>query len=213
MNLTSFSSDMIICLRHVRSCPPRCFVNVQAQPCSPIEHNHGTTTRPLFVMSQSESSQRPRKLRRNRRACDQCSARSVKCRPTEGPSCEACRDYGETCTSLRPMARRGPKPRSTRSITSQPRSDGQETPGNRRPVPSQVSSVEQEAELDTSVWRPRMTPPQAIVMDLTEIYFEVVYPVFPLFHRATLLRKVARGEYATSRPLFSAVLAVSQARL
>jgi len=53
-----------------------------------------------------------------------------------------------------------------------------------------------------------MTPPQAIVMDLTEIYFEVVYPVFPYFHRATLLRRVSRGEYATSRPLFAAVLAM-----
>jgi hypothetical protein len=170
-------------------------------------------TRPLLAMSQSEASQRPRKLRRNRRACDQCSARSVKCRPTEGPSCEACRDYGETCTSLRPMARRGPKPRSTRPITNQPGSDGQDTPDNRRLVQSQVSSVDKEAELDTSIWRPRMTPPQAIVMDLTEIYFEVVYPVFPLFHRATLLRRVSRGEYATSRSLFSAVLAVSQAKV
>jgi hypothetical protein len=53
-----------------------------------------------------------------------------------------------------------------------------------------------------------MTPPQALVMDLTEIYFEVVYPVFPYFHRATLLRKVARGEYATNRPLFASVLAM-----
>jgi hypothetical protein len=53
-----------------------------------------------------------------------------------------------------------------------------------------------------------MTPPQAIVMDLTEIYFEVVYPVFPYFHRATLLRKVSRGEYATNRPLFASVLAM-----
>lgn len=45
-------------------------------------------------------------------------------------------------------------------------------------------------------------------MDLTEIYFEVVYPVFPFFHHPTLLRNVARGEYATSRPLFAAVMAL-----
>jgi len=51
-------------------------------------------------------------------------------------------------------------------------------------------------------------PTQAIVMDLTEIYFEVVYPVFPFFHRPTLLRKVSRGEYATNRPLFASVLAM-----
>ncbi len=45
-------------------------------------------------------------------------------------------------------------------------------------------------------------------MDLTEIYFEVVYPVFPFFHQPTLLRNVARGEYASSRSLFAAVMAL-----
>ena len=58
------------------------------------------------------------------------------------------------------------------------------------------------------VWKPDTLPGQAIVMDLTEIYFEVVYPVFPFFHRPMLLRNVARGEYATSRPLFAAVMAL-----
>ncbi|KAI6794186.1 hypothetical protein KC361_g5737 [Hortaea werneckii] len=45
-------------------------------------------------------------------------------------------------------------------------------------------------------------------MDLAEIFFEVVYPVFPLFHRPTLLRRVARGEYLTDRSLFSSVAAM-----
>ncbi|KAI6833406.1 hypothetical protein KC332_g1583 [Hortaea werneckii] len=45
-------------------------------------------------------------------------------------------------------------------------------------------------------------------MDLAEIFFEVVYPVFPLFHRPTLLRRVARGEYLTDRPFFSSVAAM-----
>ena len=51
-------------------------------------------------------------------------------------------------------------------------------------------------------------PSQALVMDLTEIYFEVVYPVFPFFNRPTLLRKVSRGEYSTNRPLLACVLAL-----
>ncbi|KAI7324572.1 hypothetical protein KC315_g8226 [Hortaea werneckii] len=49
---------------------------------------------------------------------------------------------------------------------------------------------------------------QAVVMDLAEIFFEVVFPVFPLFHRPTLLRRVARGEYLTDRSLFSSVAAM-----
>ncbi|KAI6985513.1 hypothetical protein KC355_g10646, partial [Hortaea werneckii] len=49
---------------------------------------------------------------------------------------------------------------------------------------------------------------QAVIMDLAEIFFEVVYPVFPLFHRSTLLRRVARGEYLTNRSLFSSVAAM-----
>lgn len=161
-------------------------------------------------MSQTEVTQRPRKLRRNRRACDQCSARSVKCRPTDGElgQCQNCIDYGETCTSLRPMARRGPKPRSARSTTSQPRTDTQDVTASRDPAQAQVSPASQETALDPSTWKPRMMPPQAIVMDLTEIYFEVVYPVFPYFHRPTLLRRVSRGEYATNRPLFASVLAM-----
>jgi len=161
-------------------------------------------------MSQSETSQRPRKLRRNKRACDQCSARSVKCRPSDGDSakCVNCIDYGETCTSLRPMARRGPKPRSARSLTTQSRSDAGETTINRPSVQAQISPVDQETVLDPSTWKPKIMPAQAIVMDLTEIYFEVVYPVFPYFHRATLLRRVSRGEYATDRALFSSVLAM-----
>ncbi|CAD0086507.1 unnamed protein product [Aureobasidium vineae] len=79
---------------------------------------------------------------------------------------------------------------------------------NRQQVQAQVSPADHETELDAFTWKPGMMPAQAIVMDLTEIYFEVVYPVFPYFHRPTLLRRVSRGEYATSRPLFASVLAM-----
>ncbi|KAI5204999.1 hypothetical protein E4T38_04559 [Aureobasidium subglaciale] len=164
-------------------------------------------------MSRVENSQRPRKLRRNRRACDQCSARSVKCRPGEGESgCQNCTDYGEACTSLRPIGRRGPKPRSSRSIASQLTNDPAQSSSRHRSQ-GQTSPEEEDGEVTLSIvtttnWKPRKMPAQAVVMDLTEIYFEVVYPVFPFFHRPTLLRKVSRGEYASSRPLFASVLAM-----
>lgn len=45
-------------------------------------------------------------------------------------------------------------------------------------------------------------------MDLTEVYFEVVYPIFPLFHRPTLFRRVARGEYLTDRAYYASVMSM-----
>ncbi|KAI6994435.1 hypothetical protein KC367_g4688 [Hortaea werneckii] len=67
--------------------------------------------------------------------------------------------------------------------------------------------------LEQDMYPIRWAPPfdassQAVVMDLAEIFFEVVYPVFPLFHQPTLLRRVARGEYLTDRSLFASVAAM-----
>ncbi|KAK5211313.1 hypothetical protein LTR47_007963 [Exophiala xenobiotica] len=45
-------------------------------------------------------------------------------------------------------------------------------------------------------------------MDLVELYFEIVYPIFPLFHQPTFVRSVARGEYSTRRTLFASTMAV-----
>ncbi|PQE04749.1 Transcription factor protein [Rutstroemia sp. NJR-2017a BBW] len=45
-------------------------------------------------------------------------------------------------------------------------------------------------------------------MNLVEVYFEVVYPIFPFFHRPTILRRVSRGEYQTNRPLFAVTMAI-----
>ncbi|KAK4552050.1 hypothetical protein LTR86_010727 [Recurvomyces mirabilis] len=58
-------------------------------------------------------------------------------------------------------------------------------------------------------WRLDINVNQALVMDLTEIFFEVIYPVFPFFHRPSLLRKVARGEHLTNRPLGACVMAIT----
>jgi hypothetical protein len=45
-------------------------------------------------------------------------------------------------------------------------------------------------------------------MNLVEVYFEVVYPIFPFFHQPTILRRVSRGEYLTNRPLFAVTMAI-----
>lgn len=46
------------------------------------------------------------------------------------------------------------------------------------------------------------------IANLVNVYFEVVYPIFPLFHRGTLRRKVAEREYLTDRGLFAAVMSI-----
>lgn len=45
-------------------------------------------------------------------------------------------------------------------------------------------------------------------MSLAEVYFEVVYPIFPFFHQPTYLRRVARAEYISDRHLFSVTMAL-----
>jgi len=46
--------------------------------------------------------------------------------------------------------------------------------------------------------KPPLVATQAVVMSLVEVYFEVVYPIFPFFHKPTLIRKV---RWALSRTL------------
>ncbi|KPI36045.1 uncharacterized protein AB675_1602 [Cyphellophora attinorum] len=45
-------------------------------------------------------------------------------------------------------------------------------------------------------------------MSLTEVYFEIVYPIFPFFHQPTFLRRIARAEYTSDRHLFAATMAL-----
>lgn len=46
------------------------------------------------------------------------------------------------------------------------------------------------------------------IANLINVYFEVVYPIFPFFHKPTLLRKIANREYLRSQDLFAAVMSV-----
>lgn len=67
-----------------------------------------------------------------------------------------------------------------------------------------------------AAWSAPQVASQALVVDLIEIYFEVVYPIFPLFHRPTFLRQISRGEYTSNRQLFAvtmAACALSSARV
>lgn len=96
-----------------------------------------------------------------------------------------------------------------REPSNGPVSNGDHRMTSQRHEPSSVpKSNEAIVSSTTAARKPNFSPSQAIVMDLTEIYFEVAYPVFPFFHRPTLLRKVSRGEYLTNGPLSTSVLAM-----
>ncbi|KAI0183473.1 hypothetical protein EV127DRAFT_457483 [Xylaria flabelliformis] len=48
----------------------------------------------------------------------------------------------------------------------------------------------------------------ATIVDFVELYFEIIYPIFPLFHRPSFVRRVSRGEYTSDKPLFISIMAI-----
>ncbi|KFY57810.1 hypothetical protein V496_06357 [Pseudogymnoascus sp. VKM F-4515 (FW-2607)] len=47
-----------------------------------------------------------------------------------------------------------------------------------------------------------------IIQDLVSVYFDVVYPIFPFFHRPTFLQKITTRGYLSDRGLFAVVMAI-----
>ncbi|EME42999.1 hypothetical protein DOTSEDRAFT_88987 [Dothistroma septosporum NZE10] len=48
----------------------------------------------------------------------------------------------------------------------------------------------------------------AVIMDFVELFFEIVYPIFPLFHQPSFIRRISRTEYLTDRALYVVTMAV-----
>ncbi|KAK5074732.1 hypothetical protein LTR64_000937 [Lithohypha guttulata] len=161
-----------------------------------------------LVLSDAATQEGAKKLRRITRACDYCHRRSIRCRfpgQEDNNRCQNCVDFDQPCLFERVVKRRGAKPRS-QTLTSDrgsPESIKQEyvygdicrTPSIVNPVPWQE-------------WKAPRIVSQATVMDLMKIYLEIVYPVFPIFHRATLIRRVAKAEYLTNKYSFAAVMSI-----
>ncbi|OCL02245.1 hypothetical protein AOQ84DRAFT_190536 [Glonium stellatum] len=160
---------------------------------SGCEHNNTTPS--------DEPPPNPRKSRRISRACDFCNRRSIRCRASaeDTTKCQNCVDYGQNCTYDRPAKRRGAKPtaqysrinlnQAERSATRSPPS----IPDNLNPaiqgsLPQRVqshnpsnavtgSSSHIYRPISGSSWKAPVVGTQALIMDLVEIYFEVVYPM------------------------------------
>ncbi|KAK0832175.1 hypothetical protein LTR73_002462 [Friedmanniomyces endolithicus] len=99
----------------------------------------------------------------------------------------------------RPVKKRGVRPGRTLRISST--------------STAATSDPQQQAP---QTWDGPEVASQALVMDLVEVYFEVVYPIFPFFHQPTIVRRVSRGEHRTNRAFFGAIMAmcaISSARV
>lgn len=145
-------------------------------------------------MTASADERHPRKARRISRACDYCHHRSIRCRASsegEGGRCQNCVDFEQPCTYDRPVKRRGAKVR-LRSGSATTNGDSRHAPPssvgswgsiNTAPQTQMTSPVEAQLSLDhrngngSAEWRAPSIASQAIIMDLVEIYFEVIYPM------------------------------------
>ncbi|GAB7338235.1 hypothetical protein MBLNU457_4568t2 [Dothideomycetes sp. NU457] len=57
-------------------------------------------------------------------------------------------------------------------------------------------------------WRPPIVADHDRILELCHVYFEAIYPVFPLFIRATMLRRVSNYEYYHDRAFYANVMAL-----
>lgn len=56
-------------------------------------------------------------------------------------------------------------------------------------------------------WQAQCPASHATIMDMVELFFEIVYPIFPLFHQPTFLHQISRAEYSSDRSLFTVTMA------
>lgn len=155
----------------------------------------------------------PVKQRRISRACDYCHQRSIRCRPcsNDGATCQNCKDFSQACTFNRTPRRRGVRPRASQGTTHRAVDANFNPP---RPSvahdhhPCVSHGVAEARQAAPTPWQAPFIASQATIVDLVELYFEIVYPIFPLFHQPTFTRRISRAEYTTTRSLFATTMAV-----
>lgn len=160
------------------------------------------------------------KRRRITQACDYCHQRSIRCRPSsDNQGCQNCKDFAQECTYHRTPRRRGTKPRDESTDHKNYSEDAARPPLNAANAePAQESSHPSHdvrcvprpraVSVHDNQWKAPHIASQASIMDLIEIYFEVVYPIFPFFHQPTFVRRVSRAEYTSEKSIFSVTMAL-----
>ncbi|KAL5318649.1 hypothetical protein ACEPPN_013713 [Leptodophora sp. 'Broadleaf-Isolate-01'] len=194
-------------------------------------HRFSTNNHQLTPASPAfEPRRKIKKFRRTTRACDFCNRRSIRCKGSEEnvSRCQNCADFDVPCTYDRPAKKRGKKTSTAERESSQGQSDTGPNllfPLRHENVHTQnaTSQSPEDGNLDHSR---RMKADEIVgfsisrdvremvlanrdkIENLVNVYFEVVYPIFPLFHRGTLLRKVTERSYLKDRGLFAAVMSI-----
>ncbi|KAI9661673.1 MAG: hypothetical protein M1821_008911 [Bathelium mastoideum] len=181
---------------------------------------------------------KPKKLQRASRACDFCHKRSIKCSPSsEDPEkCRNCFDFGVDCAFTRPWKRARGGQASTGGKGSEIETVLQkEEPDNDACTPKTYEPPRLPASTDIAVQAPakrsyefgpemRTTHPprnrlgeawkafaaavEPTISALVDVYYSIVYPIFPLFHRGRLLERIKHREYLTDRGFFSSLMAM-----
>ncbi|KFY39550.1 hypothetical protein V495_05891 [Pseudogymnoascus sp. VKM F-4514 (FW-929)] len=168
---------------------------------------------------------RPRKLRRVTRACDFCHRRSTRCKQSQESQddsrCQNCLDFDIACTFERPARKRGSKRQRQAQIDEDGSSSGEHANLLLQMMNSHVDDGEAHSygkgnrgtvEMFTfplaTEYRDMVLDNPDIIQDLVSVYFEVVYPIFPFFHRPTFLQKITTKRYLSDRGLFAVVMAI-----
>lgn len=133
----------------------------------------------------AEDAKPPFKSRRITQACDYCHRRSKRCKPSEDPNenrCQNCVDFRQPCTYDRPVKRRGVKTNKEPTGTEKRAVDintPTAQPGiqNESVTTQPVLAASFQRSSDDVQWQAPQIARQAIIMDLVEIYFEVIYPM------------------------------------
>ncbi|KAF2860017.1 hypothetical protein K470DRAFT_218099 [Piedraia hortae CBS 480.64] len=174
--------------------------------------------------------ERPKKLQRISQACDLCHRRSIRCRPSaENPqrACQNCYDFNVECTYNRPSRRRrnqaaqsGPpnvlpgqtlaSPRSENARGESSRSTPHGTTRREQPDYTGAYGAVREGahdELQGLAWRSFAAARLNVIDQYMEVYMDAIHPLFPFYHRPTLLEQLRKRRHLTDRSLFASIMA------
>lgn len=177
---------------------------------------------------------RPRKLQRISQACDLCHRRSIRCRPSneDNDRCQNCYDFDVACTYERPSKRkkhpqapaapaqssqpsaRSSLPRNTlpsdnglaSAAASNPNSTRNDSlsKANDFPLAPALANPREPTDLDLP-WRVFALSSESIILDLFDVYMEIVYPLYPFFNEASDKAKVRSRQHLTDKGLLQHV--------
>ncbi|KAI5203594.1 hypothetical protein E4T39_04094 [Aureobasidium subglaciale] len=178
---------------------------------------------------------RPRKLQRISQACDLCHRRSIRCRPSneDGDRCQNCYDFDVACTYERPSKRKkhpqapaappqqpssrssqtrstlasdNPSAPSIHSASTSTRNDSMAKANEFAPVPATLVNHDP-GEIELS-WKAFALSSETTIMDLFDVYMEIVYPLYPFFNEAVEKEKLKNRDHLTDKGFFASIMAM-----